>query len=110
MTHSKPANKVFKIVILSGKFYYAKLKLGPNHVAIISEFLLVCHNNGTPLYFQNAFNMTAVHQLKSAHNISIPANVRDEDIATLLKIPGMDALKLWKKTAHAKDRVIKEVR
>lgn len=34
---------------------------------------------------------------------------KKDDIATLLQIPGMNAFTVWKKTAHERHKLIKEV-
>ncbi|XP_059087642.1 acid-sensing ion channel 1-like [Tigriopus californicus] len=72
---------------------------------------------------KNQFNMTAINLLKSKYGLDrLPETIIDsnftktkpsvknpkEDVAKLLRIPGLNAFTLWEKTAHAKPKMIKE--
>ena len=61
--------------------------------------------------FQNKFNITAMAALrqKSRHHHRIFTQKSEDDIASLLVLPNMDAHKLWNLTSHSKESMIKEV-
>ena len=62
---------------------------------------------------QNMFNLTAARALRARFNASFAfdsdSGGTDDDIAALLRIPGLDALDLWKMTAHSRSKIVKEV-
>ena len=59
------------------------------------------------------FNMTAVQEvlskIKPNQESNLSLDSAKSDISVLLKIPNMNARALWKKTAHQKKKLIKEV-
>ena len=63
------------------------------------------------MQFQNKFNISAMTELreKTRHHHKLLGD-KQTDIASLLKLPDMNALKLWNLTAHNRKSVIQEVR
>ena len=62
--------------------------------------------------FQNMFNVSAIRGLRRKHNVNSTQadGEKEADVAGLLSVPGMDADRLWRETAHQKRLMIKEVR
>ena len=55
------------------------------------------------------FNMSAVHRLRRQHGLPDDDSAASQDIASLLALPGMDAMTLWNQTAHDRRQLVKEV-
>ena len=56
------------------------------------------------------FNVSAIHRLRLAHNLTAAGEDGGEaEVSSLLRAPGMDTERLWRETMHTRKGMIKEV-
>ena len=57
--------------------------------------------------FQNMFNVSAIQRLRLEHNLTLRGDDETE-VSSLLQARGMDTVRLWRETMHAKRSMIRE--
>ena len=60
-------------------------------------------------HFQNMFNVSAIHRLRQAHNLTAAGDGGEAEVSSLLRAPGMNTERLWRETMHTRRGMIKEV-